>query len=338
MDAHKKYGDVVRIAPNELSFISGDTAWQDIYGFRGAKKAEFGKDVNWYSTPPNGVRSMLASGRDDHARVRRVFSHAFSDKALKEQEPLIQRYVDLLVQRLHEKVEAGTDVDMVRYYNFTTFDIIGDLTFGEPFGCLETDDYHALVSGVFASIRAISFALALRYYKALEAMYAIYNRAVNRGKLSGNIIFFNFTAERVDKRLAMETQRPDVITAVERQPESKALTAKELTSNSALFLVAGSETTATMLSGTTYALLKNPGAMKKLCAEIRTEFKSQDEITFERVGQLPYLLAVLNEGLRMYPPVPTGFPRRVPEGGETVSGYYVPDKVRRQCRRRGWLC
>jgi hypothetical protein len=34
---HKKYGDVVRLAPNEVSFTSGESAWPDIYGFRTGK-------------------------------------------------------------------------------------------------------------------------------------------------------------------------------------------------------------------------------------------------------------------------------------------------------------
>lgn len=319
---------MVRIAPDELSFISGETAWQDIYGFRGGKKAEFGKDLHWYSPSPNNVRSMLSTTRESHSRVRRIFSHAFSDKALRDQEPLIQRYIDLLVQRLRERAEQGVDVDVVRYYNFTTFDVIADLTFGESFGCLESDDYHALVRGAFASIQALSFKLALRYYKPIEKAYYWWNK----NKPMGNVIFFNFTAGKVERRLGMETARPDVVTAVQNQPESKAISTEELKSNSALFLIAGSETTATMLSGTTYALLKNPDVLKKLCEEVRGAFKSSDEITFERVNHLPYLLAVLNEGLRMYPPVPTGFPRKVPDGGETVSGHFVPDNVRNYLR------
>jgi hypothetical protein len=31
---HNQYGEVVRINPKEVSFISGETAWQDIYAFR----------------------------------------------------------------------------------------------------------------------------------------------------------------------------------------------------------------------------------------------------------------------------------------------------------------
>ena len=49
----------------------------------------------------------------------------FSEKALKDQQPLITSYVDKLISRLHEqtaKAEAAT-VDLVRWYNYTTFDV-----------------------------------------------------------------------------------------------------------------------------------------------------------------------------------------------------------------------
>ncbi|OJD32676.1 cytochrome p450 [Diplodia corticola] len=323
-EAHKKYGDVIRIAPDELSMISGETAWNDIYGFRGAKKPEFGKDRNWYVRPVNGTYSMLVSDREGHSRMRRIFSHAFSDKALRDQEPLVQKYIDMLMQRFSEKAKAGVVVDMVRYYNFTTFDIIGDLTFGESFGCLESDDYHALVAGVFASLKSGNLRKALHYWPYLAKAYLAWDKFTKGGKTQGNVIFHNFVATKVDKRLAAETDRPDIITAVENQPESRALTRAELQTNSELFLIAGSETTATMLSGTTAALLRHPEMMKKLCDEIRGAFNSADEITFERVNHLPYLIAVLTEGMRFYPPVPTGFPRKTAEGGGSVSGHYVP--------------
>lgn len=91
--------------------------------------------------------------------------------------------------------------------------------------------------------------------------------------------------------------------------------------------MAGAETTATLLSGATYFLLNNPEAMKKLSDEVRQAFQSEDEITFNAVSSLPYLKACIEEGLRLYPPTPGGLPRTVPEGGATVCGNYVPEKV-----------
>lgn len=49
-ELHEKYGDAVRLAPNEVSFISGETAWRDIYGFRVGQYKHTGaylKDRSW---------------------------------------------------------------------------------------------------------------------------------------------------------------------------------------------------------------------------------------------------------------------------------------------------
>jgi hypothetical protein len=49
-ETHEKYGDAVRLTPNEVSFISGETAWQDIYGFHTGKNKKSGpylKDMTW---------------------------------------------------------------------------------------------------------------------------------------------------------------------------------------------------------------------------------------------------------------------------------------------------
>jgi hypothetical protein len=71
---------------------------------------------------------------------RRNFSSAFSDKALREQEPIMKKYFDLLIQRLHEN--CAKPVDIVQWYNSTTFDIVGDLLFGESYECLEKSRLH----------------------------------------------------------------------------------------------------------------------------------------------------------------------------------------------------
>jgi cytochrome P450 len=85
-----------------------------------------------------------------------------------------------------------------------------------------------------------------------------------------------------------------------RHNENKdGLSVPEIVGNSSILIIAGSETTATLLSGTTFQLLKNPAVYRKLVTEIRSSFTSAQEITVERVGQLQYLLAVFNEGFRM---------------------------------------
>ena len=92
-------------------------------------------------------------------------------------------------------------------------------------------------------------------------------------------------------------------------------------------LLAGSETTATTLSGATYFLLSHPHILERLKQEIRTAFSSPDEINIGSVGKLSYMLAVLNETLRCYPPLTAGMVRVVPPEGAHIAGHYVPQGV-----------
>ena len=108
------------------------------------------------------------------------------------------------------------------------------------------------------------------------------------------------------------------------------MTREEIISNSGVLLVAGSETIATLLSGATYHLLSNPIALKKLQAEIREFFKSEDEITplsVKEPSKLPYMEAVLLESLRMYPPIPASLPRMTGPAGDMIDGHFVPANV-----------
>lgn len=109
-----------------------------------------------------------------------------------------------------------------------------------------------------------------------------------------------------------------------KQREKHSLKQDEIIVNSALFIVAGSETTANALSGLFARLFYNADKYKKLCDEIRTSLETEEEVTYENLSKLPYLNACLEEGLRIHPPVPTGLLRTVPQGGDTIDGNWVP--------------
>ena len=75
--------------------------------------------------PLNGVPSILSVESDaEHSRIRRVLAPAFSEKAMREQEPLIQQYIDMLMESMHIAARKGP-VNVVQWYEFVTFDIIG---------------------------------------------------------------------------------------------------------------------------------------------------------------------------------------------------------------------
>lgn len=127
----------MRVSPNELSF-DNEAAWKDIYGSRSGHK-NFHKDpihVGSIDLTP-GVSTITMANDTDHARQRRALSHAFSTKALLEQESIIRSYIDVFSHKMREFAKQGTPVNLVDWLAYTTFDIIGDMALGEPFGCLE---------------------------------------------------------------------------------------------------------------------------------------------------------------------------------------------------------
>lgn len=97
-------------------------------------------------------------------------------------------------------------------------------------------------------------------------------------------------------------------------------------------IVAGSETSATLLSGCIYYLCTTPRVMDRLTSEIRSTFEQDRDMTFRALEDLRYLAAVIEESLRMYPPFVTSLARTVPAGGALVNGQFVPGGVCNQTR------
>ncbi|KAK1978747.1 cytochrome P450 [Colletotrichum cereale] len=317
LDLHRRYdADVVRVSPNELSYQHPD-AWKDIVGHRTAPLQENDKDVDFVN---EGRIDIISGRRDDHARYRRILSHGFSTRSMLEQQPIIRGYVDLFMERLRGQATAGGPVDMVRWYNYTTFDIIGDLTFGESFGCLETSDYHPWVRIVFESIKMASLFNVARGFPVLAPLLKLFvpKDLVENGKSHKALV-----REKVDKRMDLGMMRPDFAEAMLRRG-AEPLTREEMYENADMLILAGSETTATALSGATYLLTTNPDVLVRLRDEVRSSFASEDEIDLLSTAKLGYLHAVIEEVLRMYPPAPAALPRRTPPGGQVILGQWVP--------------
>lgn len=74
-------------------------------------------------------------------------------------------------------------------------------------------------------------------------------------------------------------------------------------------------------------MTRNPEPYEKLVNEIRSSFQDAGEITYLKAQKLPYLHAVIEEGLRLFPPAPMGPPRLAPKGGAMVGDMHVPDNV-----------
>jgi cytochrome P450 len=293
---HDRYGPVVRFTPTNVSFTTPG-AWKTIYGHRSAGQETLVKDKITYRQSLSGHPHIINANVEDHRRQRRLLSHAFSEKALRGQEDIMKHYIDLLIRRLGEHAATGEAVDLMRWYNFTTFDLIGDLAFGEPFGCLERGVYHPWVAMIFHNIKGTVYSEVMRRYPMLKSLVML---LMPKKLLRSQREHWALTEQTATRRIESgNVSREDFMSYILRHNDEKGMSRGEIIENANVLIVAGSETTATQLSGTTFHLLRNPATYQKLVKEVRSSFASDDEITLLRVGNLEYMNAVFEEGFRM---------------------------------------
>ncbi|KAK2595833.1 hypothetical protein N8I77_013626 [Diaporthe amygdali] len=318
LQMHQKYGEVVRLAPDELSFLTPQ-AWDDVMGHRKLEQEENGKENCYAGSMGN---SIVASKRADHGRLRRVLSHGFSAQAMLKQEPIMRKYIDLFIKRLYEVGNEGEKpVNLMRWYNFCTFDIVGDLAFGEPFDCLTKSDYHPWVALIFDSIKFMAISIAMKH---LPFIYDILEKCIPKDIRQKDEERRALSHERVLRRINSGTPRPDFTESMVSRKDDQKMSPVEIQENAEILIIAGSETTATTLSGATYLLATNPRCLAKVYEEIRSSFQSEADINIVNTSKLEYTLAVLEETLRRYPPVAACTPRQTPPGGNMILGEYIP--------------
>ena len=303
-----------------------------------------------------GQNSIFGAGHTDHVRIRGAVSLAFRASAIRGYEENMSRYVHLLLEQLRllakSKVfdgrsdRVGQDevtVDIVRWLDFTAFDIIGNLVYGdEPFGCLRRKEYHPWVELICSYSKTTVIFSAIRFYTPLDRvlMWLVPASLVKQKEE-----FDRLGRDRVRKRMLSADDEVDgegvdynkkgydraspsnVLSHLKSSNAGAIMTIAEVEATLHLVVIAGSETVATTLSGTINYLCQNPAMLKTLADEVRNAAPVEADLTIANLCQLPYLTGVLKEGLRMVSPEPMSLPRIVPAEGASIFGYWVPGHV-----------
>lgn len=159
----------MRISPSELSFSSSGS-WRDIYGPRPGHevfiKSSFYAGGNFASKAYSIVSEQ---DPDKHRDMRKYLSSAFSDRSLKEQEYLISGVIDEFIQQIGKLGSDGIDITM--WFNLLTFDVIGELAFGESFGGVASGKLHFWISIVLQSMGQASLSDTLNRFPLLGKLY-----------------------------------------------------------------------------------------------------------------------------------------------------------------------
>ena len=322
-DLHQKYGEVVRVAPNELSFTH-PAAWKDIYATNFVRPHEY-KD----KPPGKDAENLISADEATHQRFRKVLGPAFAVRS--EQEAVVKAYVDTLIYKLAQETEKNESktatVDVLQWFNYTTFDIIGDLLWSSSFGCLEEVRYHPWIQ-VIAQFKTALIVGATKFYPPLDTVLM---SITPKSAMADLMHIWKTTEDKIAQRLQKgNNDRADMISYMDKTQESSStqirqMSLPEIEINAMLIVVGGSESVTTALTGTINYLLREPSKLEVLTNEVRSAFPDEEKINSAALTRLPYLNAVLQEGLRLCPTIPDGMRRQVPKGGAVVAGHFLPE-------------
>ncbi|KAG7445087.1 cytochrome P450 monooxygenase pc-bph [Guyanagaster necrorhizus] len=361
-DLHKKYGPFVRLAPNHISVALSD-AQPLVYGHgNGALKSSFYDVFVTTSRSLFTVRDRQTHSRKrkiiSHSFSQKnvlefqPYVRRYVGQLLGQWEKLYDNALKGMSGKEGEGWE-GRDgrlwLDCLPWANYLVFDIIGDLAFGNPFGMIMAakdsapmaQDPHAVMdsygqAGVEHASKEIEVIKILggSSQTFLATMGALPNWW--RSLIALNPLFWeggqDFRAVialaimAVSKRLETSTERNDLLSKLQagKDEDGNPMSREELTAEALTLLVAGSDTTSNTTCAIIYYIARAPSVQEKLCEEIDKHLGSY-VATAEQVKNLPYLQAVINEGLRLYSTIAMGLPRVVPEGGLTMLGNHFPE-------------
>jgi hypothetical protein len=161
-------------------------------------------------------KSIINADREEHQRLRRALAHGFSDQSMREQEPVILQYADLLIRRIRENGKDGQlALNATRWYNWTTFDIVGHLVFAESFGCLTGSEYHPWVANLFKAIRIFTSLLCLKYL----GLSALVDLSASLGATATQTKLRKVNRDMIIRRLAVEKGQEDLFEGVVKHRE-----------------------------------------------------------------------------------------------------------------------
>ncbi|KAK4215462.1 cytochrome P450 [Rhypophila decipiens] len=317
---HKRYGPVVRLSPNELSFNSLPCI-KTIYGagsscVKSPAYENFGKNGMFQTIDP-----------EEHRRRQKRVAHVFAPVVLNQMEPLIQNCVDNLMREL--KKRAGTEVDMLHWARMTVLDVGGELMLGKSFGALDgggnAPSYVHHLDNAFAAFALYGlspFAFRLLEYlpvQSLQDFLAAGEYVYRYGEDAMKDYLQRHGRQSDQKSLLTKMLAGDPSAGVE------PLTDPQISIEVSNLIFAATDTTGNTITYALYQLACNPDWQDRLRQEIvgRSHGNSTD-FSYQSLKDLPVLHGVFTETLRLHPAAPSALPRVTTGGGCQIGDLHVP--------------
>ncbi|CAI6337947.1 unnamed protein product [Periconia digitata] len=328
-EATDKYGSVTRVGPNDLITNS-----PDLLAHMSAVRSPYTRAA-WYNratrVEPGKDHLFSLLDEDTHTKRRQKMATAYSGKENTSLEPSIDLRVQQLIQLIRSKYLSSSNsktpskpMDLARKIQYFTLDVISYIGFGQAFGDLEADDdVHEYIAASEAGLNLMVYVCGLGLTPLIQWPPIARLLGPSEKDKSGHGKMMRTARrlinDRIDKLETSKEKGNDMTASFLH----RGLTKDEIFTEAYLQILAGSDTTATAIRCLMLHIVSNPRVYNMLQAEIDNAFNDglvqADGIISEAVAStLPYLQAVIREGLRIHPPITDVVPKVVPKGGDSL--------------------
>ncbi|KAL0261757.1 hypothetical protein SLS55_003187 [Diplodia seriata] len=316
---HQQYGDFVRIGPRHIS-INRASAIPLVYGppskcAKGPWYAQGGED-------PSKESMFYTKVQEVQKNRRRAWDRGFSVKALASYEDRVKEKAERLVEQLGNR--EGEPVNITSWANTFALDVIGDVGLGTEFRSLDHGTDHPAIKGVHESMAIIGFLSSVPWLLKILTD--------TPGATRKFLLFKQYCSNQValkEKTLDRKHEPKDLLSWLLKARYENDRSAPPgkvaLDEDARLIIIAGSDTTAAALANAVFYLARDRRALAKLQAALDAAFP--DGVagwSYDAAKNVPYLDHVINETLRLRPPVPSGLSRLTPPEGLQIDEVYVP--------------
>ncbi|MBA3548735.1 MAG: cytochrome P450 [Nannocystis sp.] len=314
----RQYGEIFQIATggrSRLIVVSHPDAVERI--LQGSVDNYY-KGRSYDPIRPLVGNGLVTSTGDFWVRQRKLTQPVFNRNGLRRLLPAMTRCVHDMLGAWEAHRVAGTTLDIHAEMNALAQRIIGFTLFGLDLSGAAAATAQAVadslhIAGERVNRGALVIPLGvptpsnLRYKRALRTLdsvvYDIIAAARRRSAEDQDVTLL---------RMLMDARDPDT---------GEAMNDKQLRDEIITHFVAGHETTALVLTWTFYLLDRHPEVVTRMAEEVATVCAT-DTPSFEQLEQLTYTRMVLDEVMRLRPPV--WAQTRVTHQDDTLLGYPIP--------------
>ncbi|EEP75422.1 predicted protein [Uncinocarpus reesii 1704] len=335
---HGKGWPVIRIGPNSLSFGTVDSI-KAIYGHNSPTT----KDKQYVNA--SGTHFHLADVVDkkEHARKRKVLASAFAAKNLEDWEYKVGEKVSRLIDQFDKYVEESAEgpLNYRSWTNLYTIDCLVDICLSTQLHCIERGEDTVTAEDLAGITEDVSFrdCLYATFHLVGDLVWSydwfstiitvantispVYSRLIKLGTGWRNLVH-HLTNKRWSRYAAGERIN-DIFSSLMDDTAGNAhnLEWGEVVAEISL-AVSGSSSTSNTIASTMQLLIENPQKLEKLQEELDSVMEPEEIIaSYDKVKYLPYLRAVIDETLRLYPPISHGLPRETPKNGLQILDNWI---------------